>query len=197
MIQTISTENFYSLVLQALVDCEYKCMDVYIGWLSSVHNTRVFANSSSFNKCEDSTLLPNWTNNINGVDMPLLILGDPAYPLTTWLMKPYSDCGNLSRKQRKFNCHVSWARVVVENAFGHLKGRWRSLLKWTDGAQECLPTYVTVCCVLHNISEQYNDSFDEDRLVLDLETVASEQTSASAPVTTSICKTLCKYFDSQ
>ena len=196
-------KKFHSVVLQALVDCEYKFMDVYVGWPGSVHDARVLANSSLFNKCEDGTLLPNWTRNINGVDIPLLILGDPAYPLTTWLMKPYSDCGNLSRKQRKFNCHVSRARVVVENAFGRLKGRWRSLLKRNDGAVDFLPTYVAACCVLHNICEQYNDSFDEDWLVVDHETVSSEQTSVSSPVTTStssgtrIRETLCNYFDSQ
>ena len=127
----------------------------------------------------------------------------PTYPLTTWLMKPYSDCGNLSRKQRKFNYRVSRARVVIESAFGRLKGRWQPLLKRNDGAVEFLPTYVTACCVLHNICEQYNDSFNEDWLVMDHEAVTSEQTSVLAPITTStssgtrIHETLCNYFDSQ
>ena len=92
-------KKFHSIVLQALVNYEYKFMDIYVGWSGSVHDARVLSNSSLFNKCEDGILLPNWTKNINGVHIPLLILGDPAYPLT-WLMKPYSDCGNLSRKQR-------------------------------------------------------------------------------------------------
>ena len=178
-------KEFHSVVLRALEDCKYKFMNVYIGWPGSVDDTKVLANPILFNKCEDGTLLPNWTRNINGVDIPLLILGDPAYPLTIWLMKPYSDCGNLSRKQGKFNCRFSRARVVVENAFGCLKGRWHSLLNRNDGAVDFLPTYVTACCVLHNICEQYNDSFDEDWLVMDHETVTSEQTSVSSSVTTS------------
>ena len=138
------------------------------------------------------------------VHIPLLILGDPTYLLTTWLMKPYSDCGNLSsRKQRKFNYRVSRARMVVENAFGHLKERWRSLLKRNDFAVEFLPTYVTGCCVRHSICEPNNDRFDEDWLVMDHEAVTSEQTSVKVPVATStssetrIRERLCNYFDSQ
>ena len=30
-------KKFHSVVLQALVDCEYKFMDVYIGWPGSGH----------------------------------------------------------------------------------------------------------------------------------------------------------------
>ena len=66
------------------------------------------------------TLLPSWTKNINGVSIPLVMLGDPAYPLKNWLLKPFSDTG-LSRKQKTFNYHLSRARVVVGNAFGRLK----------------------------------------------------------------------------
>ena len=69
--------------------------------------------------------------------------------------------------------HVSRAQVVVENASGWLKGRWRSLLKRNDSAVEFLPTYGTACCVLHNICELYNDSFEEDWLVN--EAISSEQ----------------------
>ena len=113
----------HSIVFQAVVDHEYKFMDVYAGWPGSVHDARVLTNSSVFAKCENGTLLPNWTRNISGRNSPLLMLSDPAYPLTTWLMKPYSDCGQLTQKQTKFNYCVSRTRVVVENAFGRLKGR--------------------------------------------------------------------------
>ena len=126
--------------------------------------------------------------------------GDPAYPLTTWLMKPYSDCGQLTQKQRKFNYRVSRAKVVVENAFGQLKGRWQSLLKRNDSAMEFLPTYVTACCMVHNICELYNDSFEEEWLITDGDTVSTEQSSALSvptPNTKSgalIRDALCTYF---
>ena len=43
--------------------------------------------------------------------------------------------------------------MVVENAFGHLKGRWRCLLKRNDTATYNVPTLITACCVLHNVCE--------------------------------------------
>ena len=53
--------------------------------------------------------------------------GSPRLP---WL-KPYPGAG-LSPKERKFNTSLSRAHVVVECAFGRLKGRWRPLLKRND-----------------------------------------------------------------
>jgi len=93
----------------------------------------------------------------------VFVLRDPAYPLLPWLMKPYPGTG-LSSKEQKFNNRLSRARVVVECAFGRLKGRWRSLLKRNDIRIDHMTTLVTACCVLHNICEVHQDSFDEQWL---------------------------------
>lgn len=83
-------KGFYS---EALADYRYRFMDIYIGWPGSVHNVRVLTNSELFAKGEDGILLPDSRRMINGCNVPLLILDDPAYPLLPWLMKGYSDCG--------------------------------------------------------------------------------------------------------
>ena len=40
---------------------------------------------------------------ISGKEIPLLMLGDPAYPLLLWLMKAFPNNGSLSCEQKTFN----------------------------------------------------------------------------------------------
>ena len=100
------------------------------------------------------------TLDFSGVAVPVVILGDPAYPLLPWLMKAHPGVG-LSAKQQKFNRRLSRAQVVVECAFGRLKGRWRSLLKRNDMKIDKTCNAVTACCILHNICKIHGDEFNE------------------------------------
>ena len=59
---------------------------------------------------------------------------------------------------------LSRARVVVECAFGRIKGRWRSLLKRSNVCVDFMSTVVTSCCILHNLCEVHKDGFDEQWL---------------------------------
>ena len=52
--------------------------------------------------------------------------------------------------------------MVVENAFGRLKGQWRCLLKHLDVQVNNAATVVGACVVLHNICETYGDHCLED-----------------------------------
>ena len=52
---------------------------------------------------------------LNGTVMRPLIVGDSAYPLKTWLLRPVKDNGTLTREQKKFNKQLSKARIVSEH----------------------------------------------------------------------------------
>ena len=133
-----------------------------MGWPGRVHDARVFANSSLFKRGQSGTLLPNTTQLILGKAIPLVLLGDPAYPLLKWLMKAFPDTGSLSQQQKTFNYRLSRARVVVEHTYGRLKGRWRSLLKRNDLYVGSVPELVAACCTLHNICESSGDCFRKE-----------------------------------
>ena len=102
---------------------------MYVGWPGQVHDARVFANSSLYQRGQSGNLLPDWKEQVDGTDIPLIMLGDPAYPLLPWLMKAYPNNDHLIREQKQFNYRLSKARVMVEHGYGYLKGRWRCLLK--------------------------------------------------------------------
>ena len=151
-------KGFYSVIIQAVVDSCGLFIDVNIGWPGKVHDAGVLVNSLFYSKCNSGNCFPNWKRRIYGVDISLLVLGDPAYPLLSWLMKPFSNTGSLTREQQNYNYRQSRAKMVVENAFGRLKGQWRCLLKCMDYyVIQYTIDVVATCTVLHNICERNGD----------------------------------------
>ena len=156
-------KGWYSVILQGLVDSKYRFRDINVGWPGKVHDARVFSNSSLYKKGTDGTLFPeSQARNINGTAVPAFIIADAAYPLLPWVMKPFPDNGNLPSQKSHFNYRLSRARMVVENAFGCLKGRWSCLLKQNEAHFEKINNVVAACCTLHNIYETFHDDFDAD-----------------------------------
>lgn len=156
-------KGWHSIVLQGTVDHQGSFIDVYVGWPGRVHDAHIFANSSLYQRGQNGNLLPDWKEQIAGKDIPLVLLGDPAYPLLTWLMKAYPNNGHLNNDQKRFNYRLSKARVEVEHAYGRLKGRWRCLLKRLDIDISDVPIIVAAC-VLHNICENQGEMFREEWL---------------------------------
>ena len=68
-----------------------------------MHDARVFSNSSFYRKACSGALFPGWEKAINGINVPLLILGDPAHPLLPWLMKPYLETASTTPQENFLN----------------------------------------------------------------------------------------------
>ena len=104
-------------------------MNVSVGYPGSIHDARVLRLSGLFDLGNNQQILESPSRVKNGTEVPPLIVGDSAYPLLKWLIKPYVDRGRLSPEERKFNIKLSAMRSVVERAFGMLKLRWRLVYK--------------------------------------------------------------------
>ncbi|CAM5073974.1 unnamed protein product [Natator depressus] len=108
--------------------------------------------------CSSScSYFPDHKITIVDVEMPIVILGNPGYPLVPWLMKPYT--GSLDSSKEQFNYRLSKCRMVVECAFGFLKARWRCLLTRLDLSATNFPIVIAACFILHNICESKGEMF--------------------------------------
>ena len=174
-------KGWHSIILQGVVGPTYKFWDINVGWPGRVHDARVFSRSSIYKRASEGSLFPRMDREIDGVNVPILLIGDPAYPLYEWLMKPFSDTGRLSGDQHTFNYRLSCARNVVENAYGRLKARWRCLLKRNDCHLHTVCEQVVTCCTLHNICETHGETFHDHWLQSDGVFPQPQQPSLRAP----------------
>lgn len=144
-------KQFFSILLQAVVDADKKFIAVDIGTAGRQSDGGNFRTSSLYNFLENGQLdipeskpLP-FTN----TPVPFVLLGDEGYPLLQYLMRPY-PARNLDDQKRIFNYRLSRARNSVECAFGIMTAKWRLLHKSIEANVENAVQMVKAICVLHN-----------------------------------------------
>ncbi|CAM5090157.1 unnamed protein product [Natator depressus] len=74
----INRKGYFSIVLQALVDHKGRFTNINVGWLGKVHDAHIFRNSGLFQQLQQGTCFPDQKITIGDVEMPIVILGDPA-----------------------------------------------------------------------------------------------------------------------
>ena len=89
-------KGWHCVILQALVDHEYRFMNLSVGYPGRAHDACVLANLVVFQKAQAGNLLPDWKKSNCGTNVLLVILGYSAYPLLPCLMKPFVDHGGLN-----------------------------------------------------------------------------------------------------
>ncbi|KAK5648074.1 hypothetical protein RI129_002966 [Pyrocoelia pectoralis] len=148
----VNRKGYHSLLLQVIVGPNKKFLDVYCGEPGSMHDARLLRKSNIYKTIHDN---PN-------VIGDKIVIGDTAYPNLNWLVTPFKDYGNLTNDHKQFNYKLSATRVVVENALGLLKGRFRRLRKLDNIDNNMCSKIIMGTCVLHNICVDEKDFIDTD-----------------------------------
>ena len=115
-------KGFHSIVLLALVDDDSKFMWVHVGQPGQL---QIFKHTDLRHKLEDGSIgFPDSKSlGIIGPKVNFFLLGDNAFPLMLWLMRPYSS-HSMDLKEMVFNYRIRRGNTVVENAFGILTSRF-------------------------------------------------------------------------
>ena len=150
-------KNFFSIVLMSMVDARYRFIWGSCDYPGNSHDSIILQSTSLWSDIKEGKVLPSFTQEQENIHIPSLILGDSAFPFETFLMKPYTHTV-LTKEQRYFNYRLSRARMIVEGAYGQLKGRWRLLLNKTEGNLLQTKTATLACMVLHNICLDMGDT---------------------------------------
>ena len=103
-------KNFYSVVPMALVDSDYRFIWVSCGFPGNSHDSIILQSTQLWEDITEINFVPSIGQNV--IIQPL-ILGDSAFPLCLWMMKPYTDA-TLTVQERYFNYRLSRARMITE-----------------------------------------------------------------------------------
>ena len=150
-------KNFHSIILMAVADSSYRFLYVDVSAEGGVGDGGTWFKCSLHDAIDEKRVgfpedskLPN-----DDTPIPFHLVGDDAFALKTWMMKPYSHQSQVP-EERIFSYRLSRARRVVENAFGLLQTRLRVFGTTFQQAPALVKTIAMCGCVLHNlILERY------------------------------------------
>lgn len=142
----------YSTLMLALVDAKYRFLWISVGSAGKEGDAGIFASSDLGRSLAAGALDIPPARHLPGTTVvaPHVLVGDEAFPLKTYLMKPFG-AGSLAEEEcRIYNYRLSRARRVVENAFGILMQRFRCFRGPLQVEPQNAARIVRAACVLHN-----------------------------------------------
>ncbi|KAM4033498.1 uncharacterized protein ACNLHF_020406 [Anomaloglossus baeobatrachus] len=145
-------KKYFSIVLMAITDAEYKFISVDIGAYGRSNDSQVFKMSPMGRRIYGNTFDFPPARPLPGTcepPMPFVFVADEAFQLSQHLLKPYASRG-LTQTQKIYNYRLSRARRMVECSFGILTSKWRVLLTAINLNIETVDEIVKACVVLHN-----------------------------------------------
>ncbi|XP_018304028.1 putative nuclease HARBI1, partial [Mycetomoellerius zeteki] len=146
-------KNSHSLVLLAICDADYVFQFVDIGAYGRRSDGGIFKDSIMGTKLENKQLnVPEAApiSDERETPLPYCIVGDEAFPLTTYLLRPYPGKQKITPQKRIFNYRLSRARRVIENCFGILVSKWRIFRKPIIASVSTTTHIIQAAIVLHN-----------------------------------------------
>ncbi len=135
----------------AVVDASYKFIYVDVGGNGRASDGGVFQSCTLRHALEQHLASIPLSSNLRGTDvlMSYHLLGDDAFPLCDYIMKPF-PFRNMTPQQRIFNYRLSRCRRTVENAFGIMTSKFRVFLSSIQLQPDKVDKLVLAACVLHN-----------------------------------------------
>lgn len=132
-----------------LLDADYKFLWIDVGGYGHMSDAQIF-NVSELKECLDnnSIAFPALPNDY--IPTPYFILGDDAFGLRTYLMKPYAQ-RQMTQDQRIFNYRLSRGRRIAENAFGILAQRWQIFLTTMQQDPITIAIIIETYVILHHL----------------------------------------------
>ncbi|KAL2623297.1 hypothetical protein R1flu_003502 [Riccia fluitans] len=154
----VNRKKWHSIVLQSVVDFQGTILDYFVGMPGVANDERVLRNSGFFRRVSSGEILQTpKVELLIGFQLKPYILGDGGYTTTPWLMSPYRvRLGTLAHIV-VFNDALVQDRLIVEQVFGCLKGRWRLLDLGISSRLEWAPHIVHAACILHNFLIRNDD----------------------------------------
>jgi len=155
--------KYFSLVLQGVADAEKKFITIEVGSRGKQNDAGIFAASSLFKLIESNSLNIPPNQNLPGtnIEAPFAFIGDEAYPLKSYLLRPYPS-RNLNPIKENFNNRLSAARKCIECVFGIMRAKWRILGKDIEVESKRATVIIKCICILHNLIRTKDGDNDID-----------------------------------
>lgn len=146
-------KNYFSMVMLAVVDANYKFMFVDVGSYGKEGDSGIFEKSKLGQQFRAGMLFPPPEKLPNSdLEVPYVFVGDDAFRLHTNMMKPYPQAAASSDyKKAIFNYRLCRARRVSENAFGLLAQVFRIFFTPIRLLPATIEDVIVVACCLHNM----------------------------------------------
>jgi len=147
-------KKFFSIVLLAVCDAQYRFLLVDIGKSGRNSDSGVYGSSQLGLKIDENLLgYPSSRYTIPGYDQnikfPYVFLADEGFAMKTFMMRPYpKNCSE--RSEIVFNYRLSRARRVIENSFGILATRFRIFRRPIIAGVEKTIAITKAAVALHN-----------------------------------------------